>query len=233
MSCRVISFQYRLASLLYKSEEASRRLENPPRNTRNMKEFEEPKTLQRKIEENGEVNMTFLDDVSQIFGAHDNDFGLASSGPPSQPQYAPDVESLAGVRLETMEPVGPSVGIHTGLSGDCGAESGGLPPNDLQHFIRTLCAQKAMKSKKRKMVHAMLSRTALTTVALFVEELATEMVLSWKQKIANHTVAHESPAAPVATSPAPSPSGTRTTDDSDTPFSRGISNCIRLEYNSR
>lgn len=171
----VLVYTRRLASLLYKSEEVSKRLENLPLNTRNMKEFEEQKSLQCKIEEKNEVNMDFLEKLTNIFGAHE------SGG--SNTQYVDEVEGLGGVRLETMEPADQPLGISTGFSPDCGGETGGLPPNDLQNYIHEICNLKAKKNDKRLLVRNMLSPDALTTVAVMVEELATEMVLSWKQRI--------------------------------------------------
>jgi hypothetical protein len=164
-----------------------------------MKEFEEPKTLQRKIEENSEVNMEFLEDLSQIFGAHDSRHPLSSG------QYAEEVEGLSGVRLESVEPVGPPVGIHTGFSADCGAETGGLPPNDLQEYVLAMCAQKSLKSKKRKLVYDMLSPNALTTVALLVEELVTEMVLSWRRRIDSSPAGGEEVLVSAACDPGTGP----------------------------
>jgi len=213
----------RLASLLQKSEEASRRMGNIPLNTRNLKEFDEQKPLQRKIEENGEVNLEFLENLTQIFGAHDN-----GSGSGCESQYARDVEGLAGARLETMEPgeTGVPIGISTGLSADNGCESGGLPSNDLQHYIHELCNHKAKKNDTRMLVRNMLSPDALTTVALLVEELASEMVLSWRRRI-------ESTPLESSSSRTPSIIGTGTDTDTDTRIDVNIASEISNESGNK
>lgn len=159
-----------------------------------MKEFEEPKTLQKKIERNNEVNMEFLGDLTNLFGAHESKSGGAG-------KYVDEIGGLGGVRLETVEPGVPAGGICTGISDDYGAETGGLPPNDLQDFVYKLCKEKAGRSDKRGLVRRMLSPDALTAVALLVEELATEMMVSWKRRIDSPRTA--SPPAAATSTPTP------------------------------
>ena len=141
-----------------------------------MKEFKEVKPLQRRIEDNGEVNLNFMNSLSNLFDAHD----IGTLEP-----FVDELQSLTGARLEAVEPPPPPVGIHNGQSSDNCCENGGLPTNELQRFVRAIALRKSSKSKKRKLVYEMLSPDAISTVAILLEELVTEMVLSWRERISS------------------------------------------------
>lgn len=177
----IVIIFFRYASLLATSEELSHRKFFPPLSIYlpdtnwNLKEYlpcHLPRDPYESIPEHlgyhpvmyqerlkSEPELPFK--VSQLFNAH-NSIDVKPS----------TVESS---RVEMTTPYGPGHHDVVGI--------GGLPTNELQHYVRHFVAKKLKRSDKYKVLRNKFHPTAIAAIGVILEELATDFTETWRGNI--------------------------------------------------
>lgn len=155
---------------------------------------DESGTLPMSLQEKRQKDSDVANRIASLFSAHSSTSQLStSSDPPQSSSHCEDMGPSTGprnvrsARLEQTDALG--------IDGTRGSSGSGLPSNDLQDFIQTLVKDKITKRMKRSRTGGvwthkaipqgghLLHGSAVTAVGIIVEELATDMMETWREKI--------------------------------------------------
>ena len=103
-------------------------------------------------------------EILQLFHSH-----TTTPSPDPQPM------TIHAARVEMTTPFGPGHDDVIGMSG--------LPSNELQHYLQNFMKKKLHKNLQYKKLGNKFHSTAVAAIGVIVEELTTDFMITWREKI--------------------------------------------------